>query len=176
MGKVFAKTTKWATLISLCCPSFVSAEGVSPVVVESTAPSHIVEALPAEVQPAAEKNPLFRHHSYPDAWKAAQKTNRPILVYVCMPNCPHCVKMMEQTYEVPRVEQMVTGSFETIHVSRYTHAKLVEKLKVKWYPTTVLVAPNNKVLDVIEGYVDAKKFHIRLQTGLASVAGATQTR
>ena len=122
------------------------------------------------------KKPLFEHSSYPKAWKAAQKTNRPILIYVCMPNCPHCVKMMERTYEMPKVEQMVHSSFETIRVGRYKDAELVRKLKIKWFPTTVLVSPNNKVLDMIEGYVDAKRFQQRLQTGLASVTTQIQTR
>lgn len=121
------------------------------------------------------KQPLFRHQSYPDAWRAAQKSNRPILVYVSMPNCPHCVKMAEQTYQLSPVEALVKGSFETITVDRFAHAKLVEKLHVRWYPTTVLVAPNNKVLDVIEGYVDAKQFQQRLQIGLATLRAPTET-
>jgi hypothetical protein len=38
------------------------------------------------------------------------------------------------------------------------------------------VAPNNKVIDVIEGYVDPTTFSRRLQTTLAAQATATQTR
>ena len=78
--------------------------------------------------------------------------------------------MAEGTYHESPVEKLVTGSFETIEVDRYQDAKLVEKLKIRWYPTTVLVAPNNKVLDVIEGYVDAKIFQHRLQSSLATLA------
>lgn len=120
---------------------------------------------------AEKTGPLFQHATYPEAWKAAQKSNRPILIYVCMPNCPHCTKMMEKTYELSHVDKLVRGSFETIHVGRYSHAKLISKLKIKWYPTTVLVSPNNKVLDMIEGYVAAPKFEQRLYTGLANVSG-----
>ncbi|MCH2594673.1 MAG: thioredoxin family protein [Pirellulales bacterium] len=95
---------------------------------------------------------------------------------MCMPNCPHCVKMQQHTLELPHVEKLVTSSFETLNVNRTTHAKLVQKLKIKCYPTTLLVDPNNKVLDMIEGYVDAKKFQVHLQTGLASMISETQTR
>ena len=140
---------------------------------EETTVSEKVSNHPNLLVPLADsvqaKKPLFRHLTYPDAWRAAQKSSRPILIYVSMPNCPHCVKMAEQTYQLSPVEGLVRGSFETITVDRYQHAKLVEKLKVRWYPTTVLVAPNNKVLDVIEGYVDAKDFHQRLQLGLATL-------
>ncbi len=122
------------------------------------------------------KIPIFRHSTYPEAWTAAQKSNRPILVYISMPNCPYCVKMVEKTYGIPAVENLVSSSFETVYAGRFSHAKLVQMLKVKWYPTTVLVGPNNKVLDVIEGYVDSKTFQRRLQTGLAAAASPTRTR
>jgi len=125
---------------------------------------------------AVEKNaPLFRHSTYPAAWSAAQKSNRPILVYVSMPNCPYCVKMMKKTYGRPEVGNFVASSFETVYAGRYTHAKLVHSLNVKLFPSTIIVGPNNKVLDVIKGYVDSRTFQRRLQTGLAA-ASSTQTR
>jgi len=93
-----------------------------------------------------------------------------------MTGCPHCVKMIDETYHAPKVEEIVSSSFETLHVSRRSHPTLVRKLKIKWYPTTVLVGANNKVLDVIEGYVDAKTFQKRLQIDLASNESSTQTR
>jgi hypothetical protein len=126
--------------------------------------------------PPKKNGGLFQHKSYPDAWTAAQKSNRPILLYVTMPGCPHCEKMIEETYHLPNVEQMVSQSFESVYISRRTHPKLVKSLKVKWYPTTVLVGTNNKVMDVIEGYVDAKTFQRRLKVGLASADSSTQTR
>ncbi len=144
-----------------------------------------VEVVPLDatpqplILPAAKARPLLQHTTYPAAWRAAQKSNRPILVYVSMPNCHFCEKMKTQVYQLPRVKNLVTGSFETIHVDRYAHAKLVEKLQVKWYPTTVLVGPNNKILDILEGFVDANQFQQRLQTGLASANStplSTQTR
>jgi hypothetical protein len=49
-------------------------------------------------------------------------------------------------------------------------------LNVRWYPTTVLVGSDNKVLDVIEGYVDANSLKQRLQLGLAAAHSDTQTR
>ena len=94
---------------------------------------------PSEVVlPVAKTKSLFKHATYQGAWRAAQKSNRPILVYVSMPNCHFCEKMKDQVYKLPQVKNLVSGSFETILVDRYAHAKLVEKLQVKWYPTTVL--------------------------------------
>ncbi len=156
---------------------------VVPTCAESISTDPAVAAEPAvaaqtvsTASPVKRKAQLFRHTSYPDAWTAAQQSNRPILLYVTMPGCPHCDKMMDETYRLPNVEEMVSESFETVYVSRRTHAKLVKSLKVKWYPTTVLVGTNNKVVDVIEGFVDAKVFQRRLKVGLASADSPTQTR
>jgi thioredoxin-related protein len=149
----------------------------SAVAAEPVAAQTVSTAPPAKATLPAEKSEqLFRHTSYPKAWTAAQQSNRPILLYVTMSGCPHCDKMMEETLHLPHVEQMISESFETVYVSRRTHPKLVKSLKVKWYPTTVLVGSNNKVMDVIEGYVDAKVFQRRLKVGLASADSQTQTR
>lgn len=127
-------------------------------------PVEILKAAPTPNKPRA----LFQHASYPDAWRAAQQSNRPILVYVCMPNCHYCVKMKQQVYQRPNVKDLVASSFETLKADRYAHPKLISSLKVRLYPTTVLVSPNNKILDVIEGYSEPAKFQQRLQTGLAA--------
>ncbi len=155
MRRYFFQTTNWMVAVAILCQGVAHAETV--------------------IQPKKEAS-LFRHSTYPAAWTAAQESNRPILIYVSMPRCPHCVKMVDQTFGRPAVEDLVSGSFETVYAGRYTHAELVKKLQVKWYPTTVLVSPNNKVLDVIEGYVDAAKFKHHLQTGLAAAGTASQTR
>jgi len=175
MRRIIARMTQWgATFVVL---SQISAFADDAVPLSVAEPAEVTITVVA-VAPAIQKGPLFQHATYPTAWTAAQKSNRPILVFVSMPNCPHCVKMIDQTYHLSEVEQLVSDSFETIKVGRYTHAKLVSKLQIKWYPTTVLVGPNNKILDVIEGYVDAKQFQQRLQTRLASLhkPAETQTR
>ena len=145
---------------------------------ETKGHSVVVESASAAEQQDAEIKdaPRFKHVSYPAAWTAAQETNRPILVYVSMPHCPHCDLMIDKTFAQPEVDSMVKSSFETLRVGRNTHAALVAKLNVKWFPTTVLVGPNNKVLDVIEGYVDASTFKRRLQLGIASATTSTTTQ
>jgi len=167
------------TAMFLLAFSSVPAEGKASVeppdkpVVEPA----VVEKTPdAKYQKAQKPKPLFQHGSYPTAWKAAQKSNRPILIFVSMPSCAHCVKMLDQTYHQPEVEQVVRGSFETLYVGRHSHAQLVSKLQIKWYPTTLLVSPNNKVLDKIAGYVDAKSFGRRLRTGVAAMKNPAQTQ
>ena len=175
MRQIRTWVIKWATCAALVvavdacrADSSTSTEANVSVAKKSVAASEVVEI---------EKLPRFRHASYPAAWTAAQESNRPILVYVTMPQCPHCTLMLSKTYDQKEIDQLVKGSFETVQAGRYTHATLVSKLQVRWYPTTVLVGPNNKVLDMIEGYVDANTFKRRLQLGIASAhSSPTQTR
>lgn len=137
---------------------------------EACRPAETVdESAPAATsqQPAPRIHGIFRHTSYPAAWTAAQKTNRPILVYVTSSGCPHCVQMIQRTYKRPAIQRVMHRQFETVYVDRHQQPKLVQKMRIRWFPTTIVVAPDNKVLDKIEGYVDASVLAERLETQLA---------
>lgn len=183
MERSLVRTTRWFAIVTLLGPvAICCADDVAPASKEVTPTVEAAAETPAEQAPVApapvdpKDVPRFKHASYPAAWTASQESNRPILVYVSMPQCPHCTMMLDKTYEQPEVDELVKGSFETLQASRYTHATLVSKLHIKWYPTTVIVSSNNKVLDMIEGYVDANTFKRRLQLGIASANSDTQTR
>lgn len=145
------------------------------------AKAQAVSATPVSASALAAPRPLrqgvFRFSTYPAAWTAAQETNRPILVYACSPSCPHCVKMLRETYKSQGVAEFVGSSFESVYIDRSEQPDMAAKLHLRIFPTTIVVSPNNQVIDVIEGYVDAQTLQRRLQTTLAAHQGdATQTR
>lgn len=143
----------------------------------TSTPSEAPPAAAVESKPAPLRHGVFRFTSYPAAWTAAQETGRPILVFVTSRSCPHCVRMLGETYQRSTLQTFVKGSFETVLVDRTEQPELAQKLHVRMFPTTLVVGPNNKVIDVIEGYVDAAAFSRRLQTSLAAhAAEGTQTR
>jgi thioredoxin-like negative regulator of GroEL len=137
---------------------------------------------PGSAPPAAKekqaplRHGVFRFTSYPAAWTAAQKSNRPILVFVTSQSCPHCSRMLGDTYQRSTVKKFVRDEFETVFVDRSEQPELAAKLHVRWFPTTLVVGPDNQVIDVIEGYVDPAAFSARLQTTLASQSAETHTR
>lgn len=178
MGRIRIGMIRWVACAAIIIPvTECGADSPSPSEASVAAAAVTVPDDAARESADVKNSPRFKHASYPAAWTAAQESNRPILVYVSMPQCPHCTLMLDKTYEQPEVDELVKGSFETVMAGRYTHATLVSKLHVRWYPTTVLVGPNNKVLDMIEGYVDANTFKRRLQLGIASAHSTpTQTR
>jgi hypothetical protein len=141
------------------------------------APSVQIPSAAAKVAtPLRLRHGIFKYSSYPAAWTSAQTTNRPILVFATSSNCPHCVRMVGETFRASQVSQFVNDSFETVYVNRAEQPELAAKLKIRWYPTTLVVGPDNQVIDVIEGYVDAKTFAQRLQTSVAAHQAATQKR
>jgi thioredoxin-like negative regulator of GroEL len=163
----------WGLVILLMAsPAAFGADGVTagPKLVKAPASQSKPEAKPAM------RHGVFRYTNYGAAWTYAQKSNRPILVFATAPSCPHCVRMIHESYQSPQIKQFVNDSFETVYVDRTEQPSLTAKMNVKWFPTTVIVGPNNQVLDVIEGYVDSKTLAHRLQTSLAANKEATQKR
>ena len=143
----------------------------------TSTPDEAPPAAAVKVKSAPLRHGVFRHTSYPAAWTAAQESGRPILVYVTSQSCPHCTRMLGETYRQATLRTFVNGSFETVFVDRTEQPELAQKLHVRLFPTTLVVGANNKVIDVIEGYVDAAAFSRRLQTSLAAnAAEETQTR
>jgi len=183
MGVSCARISFSAAMIAAFLASYSRAE--DPPTEPPAEPARVAEApadnaIPAQtvstISPVDAPRTLFSHTSYPEAWTAAQQSNRPILLYITMPGCPHCEQMLAKTYHRENIEHLVCESFESIQVNSRSQPALVKALHVKWFPTTILVGTNNKVMDVMEGYVDAKTFQRRLQTGLASAETSTQTR
>jgi thiol-disulfide isomerase/thioredoxin len=169
------------TLIDLVAPAAMALMAAGAV---CPASGEDIRAQSAEEQVATSvatpvvrlRHGIFKHSSYPAAWTSAQSTNRPILVFATSTNCPHCTRMVGETYRAAQVSRFLNDSFETVYVSRAEQPELTAKLKIRLFPTTIVVGPNNQVLDVIEGYVDSKTFAQRLQTTMAAHAAATQTR
>lgn len=155
------------SLLLLCGAASLAAAATSR-------PGEAPPAAPAKEAPL--RHGVFRFTSYPAAWTEAQQSGRPILVYVTSQSCPHCSRMIGETYQASSVREFVRDSFETVLVDRTQQPGLAAALHVRWFPTTLVVGPDNKVIDVIEGYVDAGAFSRRLQTTLAAEGGEIQTR
>ncbi|HEX6962974.1 MAG TPA: thioredoxin family protein [Lacipirellula sp.] len=138
------------------------------VAAAASAPAAMPITPPAAKAPLRLRHGVFKFSSYPAAWTSAQSSNRLILVFATSHNCPHCVRMINETFQAGQVRDYVNDSFETVYVNRSEQPELSAKLKVRWFPTTLIVGPNNQVLDVIEGYVDARTFSRRLRTTVAA--------
>lgn len=87
---------------------------------------------------------------------------RPMLLFVTREGCLYCVRMKQQTYADAGVASEITRSFVATTVDGLQQQSLVRQLGVRVYPTTVIISPQNEVLDVIDGFVDSNVLRSRL--------------
>ncbi len=100
------------------------------------------------------------------AYQMAAPDARPILMFVTMDGCHYCTKMKRDTYSNARVAKDICESFVPMQVHAGSHAALVQHLRVRSFPTTVLVSTRDAkrpvVVDRITGYVSADELRRHL--------------
>ena len=112
----------------------------------------------------AAENPLVRWQTdYLQAHKVRVERGMPMLVFLTMDGCPHCCRMLDTTYRDKTVAREITGTYVPIVINGTHQQELAGRFGVRMYPTTYIVGADNKVIDRIEGYVDAEELQARLQ-------------
>ena len=107
------------------------------------------------------------------AWQSTVENQRPLLVMFTSDNCAYCVKMVRETYRHPSIERLLTGRTEGVLAHASDNQALVSRLGIRGYPTSMLVSPRGEVLMVVEGFLDAEAFALRVGPLLNPQARAT---
>jgi thioredoxin-related protein len=97
-----------------------------------------------------------------EAWELAQEHDRPMLVFITRKNCKYCTMMKSTTYADEKVAREVNNRFVPVMVSAAAAQHLVQKLGIKSYPTTLVIAPDYCLIDEVKGYLPAAEMHRRL--------------
>lgn len=111
---------------------------------------------------------LFTQTNIEKAVKTASISQKPLLVMFTSNHCKFCEKMLSETYGHPGVQQMLAGHTETVLAHADDYRDLTKKLGIRGYPTSLLISPQGKILDLVEGYVAPKEFAKRVGPILAS--------
>lgn len=119
--------------------------------------------LLASTSSAAERTMSVWHSNANVAWQAAKTNRKPLLLFITMRGCSYCEKMNKNTYSNPQVIGDLRQSFVAVSVEVSRYPTLVEKLNVDSFPTTVILSPQGRVLDLIDGYVGPQELRQRLQ-------------
>lgn len=96
-----------------------------------------------------------------EAWHQAQANRRPLLLYVSMPGCTYCRKMERDTLSHPAIAQQIGDSFVAARFDGRANANFARRLGVTAFPTTVIIAPENRMLDSIRGYASPEQLQAR---------------
>lgn len=102
---------------------------------------------------------------YDTARRESRDKGRPLVIAFGAESCGWCRQMEATTYRDPQVVRMLNDRFIPLAVDGADehNANLVATLGIGAFPTVVLVAPDGKVIQSLEGYRDAARFRAELQ-------------
>jgi thioredoxin-related protein len=128
---------------------------------------------PASTPTASTPATLFRHPTVEAAWKVAVEERRPMVVMFTSEHCPHCVRMLSETYADPAIRRLLADHAETALAHADANAELIKKLGIRGYPTTLIIAADGQIADAVEGFVDAPTFNRRIAKWVGPAAATT---
>ncbi|MCI0681088.1 MAG: thioredoxin family protein [Gemmataceae bacterium] len=127
-------------------------------------------AGPVAAQEAAPGAYIEWRTDYNQALLESEKRGLPIVIDFTMKPCFFCDKLDATTFRDPRVVGLMNQKFVALKIDRNRDPKLVDDLRIQYFPTLVIAGPARKILHMKEGYLDADAFHELLERHAAQVA------
>lgn len=148
--------------------SSVSSEAQKNFGTARTAPPHYPTANGMTPRIASTKSIIWLT---PDQVKRDNlSSNRPLLLFVTTQGCSYCVRMKSQTFGDQAIVRHITKNYTALNVDGVKHQQLSKNLGIRVFPTTVLIQPDGKVLDIVRGYQGPRDFAKKLQSADVKLA------
>ena len=87
----------------------------------------------------------------------AQRSGLPIVVQVSAPWCPHCQRMKQETWTNPQLAGLINQNFVAVTVNSDEQRDFVRQMGIKSLPTTLIVAPDLKIMNRVQGFQSAQQ-------------------
>ncbi|GAB5404945.1 MAG: hypothetical protein Aurels2KO_31760 [Aureliella sp.] len=100
----------------------------------------------------------------------AEKTGKPILVYVRSESCHYCDKLQHDVWEFPQAASYVAKKYIPLKLSKELNPAAVESLKIKGYPTTLVFSPQREFVAKVEGYMPAGALFAKISQSESTTA------
>jgi protein disulfide-isomerase len=120
------------------------------------------EEIAAPVQ--AEEGVHWSNELVP-AWNFAIQNRRPLLIYIHSQNCLYCRKM-EAEFTNGQLATHINTNFVAVALDAKAAGELNHQAGVQAYPTTLVISPDQLLLDRIEGYLPVTQFQQRTTLAL----------
>ena len=92
---------------------------------------------------------------YAAARAEAHQKNAPLVVVVGTDDCIYCRKQDATTFRDPALADLLNRQAVIVKVNGAKEPAFVQALKIQIYPTTVIAAPDGKIVSFLQGYVTA---------------------
>jgi len=119
----------------------------------------------------ADEPAAYWHENLDVAWKVARVLERPLLVVVSTDACVACSQLKRVTLRDANVVSEIRRSFVAASADAASYPQLMESLRIATYPTTLVIAPDRRVVDAIAGFVPPEEMQNRLRGALNSGLG-----
>ena len=100
--------------------------------------------------------------------------NRPMLLFITAPGCEYCVLMHKETFTDKKVIGAVNETFTALEMDAKKHSGIARSLKVKVFPTTAVIHPSGRVVDLMPGFQGPAGFLKRLQVAQEKLTTETK--
>ena len=115
-------------------------------------------AAQSVAQPApAAKSSVDWINSYRTARKKGTAQERPVFLFVTSEGCSYCKKMERESLKDKTVIKKLRTNFVPARLKLDPESQLARDLKVTMFPTTVIIAPDGKIVDYVRGYMSDEK-------------------
>ncbi len=103
------------------------------------------------------------------AMELAQARQQPVLLFISMDRCSYCQKMIQTTFADANVRQALGDGYIPAAMKAAERPDLIRRLKIRSFPTTLIVQPNGQIVDQMTGYQDIPTFqkHIKVHAKAA---------
>ena len=101
------------------------------------------------------------------ALQESRSTGRLVLMKFTADWCHYCKKMERTTFSDPAMAELVNRDFVPVLIDFAKHQELAAHLKIRGLPVLLVVSPDLKIIERINGYHTAPKLFPKLQTVLA---------
>lgn len=94
---------------------------------------------------------------YEQAVSESRRSGRPLLIRVSASWCQYCERMNRETYVDRDVVRDINGSYVAVSLDGDRDRRLVQQLGVKTLPTLLVVTPDLRIVDRVEGFRTARQ-------------------
>jgi len=85
----------------------------------------------------------------------AKQAGLPLLIQVSAEWCPHCVRMKRETFADPQLSNIINQRFVAVEVDADRQRDFIKQMGIQSLPTTLVVAPDLRILDRLQGFQSA---------------------
>jgi thioredoxin-related protein len=89
-----------------------------------------------------------------------------VILFLSTEGCIHCTRMRDGSLNDRRVTSAIQNGFVPAALKLDGDSSLARDLRVTIYPTTVIIAPDGKILDYVRGYTSPEQLEPRLARAL----------